>query len=803
MRKINFFFKWTTILAIVLNVTFAFGATEISDRAGLEALSNVTSGDYVLTADIDLGGSNWTPIGGDNAGFTLNGQGHVIKNMKVDVTSGQSGLFKKLTGATIRNLGFDNCYVKSNQGGVGIVAGEICNTTIENVYVIHSHIQSTGDHTGGLIGRVYNGSTVRNSYANTHVYGEADQTGGLIGCIKAAGWTGGPGSGNSVTIANCYFGGLLLSNNRANAIAAIADDGTYTISNCVNLAPALLLRSNGKADANRQCRIITPEKLSGTQLSNNYSLETTVYGNSLTVASTSDTNYGADKALGANVSEAAAKTQSFYETTLGWDFSGGTWKFITGYDYPVLGIQTAAPVITIADASELVSKLTTYQAGHFVLTNDIELTGDWTPIHSGSNPFRGTLDGNGHIIKGVYYNASGNGEKGFFGETSVALIKNVGFENAHIVGNANIGGIVGWAKATVITKSYVANSYIEGRDHTGSIAGTIEYGTLIDNCYSNAYLYSREHQGGGLVGIFKNENSVIQKSYFSGVVRCPDRPAGIVALDDENDNSRKKIVRYNLNLASYLVGSSIVRIGETANRSMTLTENYSISATLVKAGDASKLEGSPVPTTDTNYGANKKHGANIPNGDANAKAAGQTDFYETVLAWDFTDTWKFGTDGYPILKWQATPANLGFLTLTAARTVQSNNTLSLKQNETLDLSTTLLLNNPMAVTYASTSDKVEISGSSLSIKANVTIVSPENISITVTPTASDFACEQIFTVMLMPDEPIMISTPNDLFLLNAAPTLQFELANDIDFTGLTFTPIESFSGTLNGAGHVI
>jgi len=37
--------------------------TAISDRAGLEAMANDLNGKYYLTADIDLFGAEWTPIG--------------------------------------------------------------------------------------------------------------------------------------------------------------------------------------------------------------------------------------------------------------------------------------------------------------------------------------------------------------------------------------------------------------------------------------------------------------------------------------------------------------------------------------------------------------------------------------------------------------------------------------------------------------------------------------------------------------------------------------------------------------------
>ena len=67
-------------------ITDFTGWTAISDRAGLEAITNDLSGKYYLTADIDLSGVEWVPIGADDTDpftGTFDGQGHVISNMTI------------------------------------------------------------------------------------------------------------------------------------------------------------------------------------------------------------------------------------------------------------------------------------------------------------------------------------------------------------------------------------------------------------------------------------------------------------------------------------------------------------------------------------------------------------------------------------------------------------------------------------------------------------------------------------------------------------------------------------------------
>jgi len=49
----------------------------------------------------------------------------------------------------------------------------------------------------------------------------------------------------------------------------------------------------------------------------------------------------------------------------------------------------------------------------------------------------------------------------------------------------------------------------------------------------------------------------------------------------------------------------------------------------------------------------------------------------------------------------------------------------------------------------------------------------------------------------------VLSTPDDLDEMRTCPSCKFQLSGDIDLTGTTWTPIPSFSGVLNGMGHVI
>ena len=66
--------------------------TLILDLEGLAGITNNLSGFYELGADIDLGGTDCTPLGNDSAQFTgsFNGNGHTISGLAARTTPRQT-----------------------------------------------------------------------------------------------------------------------------------------------------------------------------------------------------------------------------------------------------------------------------------------------------------------------------------------------------------------------------------------------------------------------------------------------------------------------------------------------------------------------------------------------------------------------------------------------------------------------------------------------------------------------------------------------------------------------------------------
>lgn len=125
---------------------------------------------FRLTADIDLQGHEWTPIGvwGNEFAGVFDGGGHVIINLKVSNSDGPAGLFGGVKGnnaetaTEIKDLVIRNAFVSStNYGYSGIVAG-ICKIYDGNCNISGCKVDGTvfsNCVSGGILGDSFSGPT--------------------------------------------------------------------------------------------------------------------------------------------------------------------------------------------------------------------------------------------------------------------------------------------------------------------------------------------------------------------------------------------------------------------------------------------------------------------------------------------------------------------------------------------------------------------------------------------------------------------------------------------------------------------
>lgn len=137
-------------------------AISISTPAELfEKIQSNPAGEFRLTCDLDLSTYNngeWVPIGrADYNSFTgtLDGQGHVIRNLKI-TDCDFAGLFYKIDGGTIKNLGIEATLIAGTEYAGGMAA--IGSGTIFNSYIICPEISSP-KYAGGVLGSNFSDGT--------------------------------------------------------------------------------------------------------------------------------------------------------------------------------------------------------------------------------------------------------------------------------------------------------------------------------------------------------------------------------------------------------------------------------------------------------------------------------------------------------------------------------------------------------------------------------------------------------------------------------------------------------------------
>ncbi len=190
---------------------------------------------------------------------------------------------------------------------------------------------------------------------------------------------------------------------------------------------------------------------------------------------------------------------------------------------------------------------------YFELTADIDMSGaygdggkeSWTSIGDVllSYSFKGTFDGKGHTIKGLYIGEDGYGGL-FDGIGTGGTVKNLSVSGSIDAMSTAIGGIAGTNSGTI--ENCYSDVDITGRGSLGGIAGLNADGTIKD-CYntgniSNSYESDGMSGTGGIAGDNSGESGggTIQSCYNAGILMTSaggNSPTGGIA----GNNSQGKI----------------------------------------------------------------------------------------------------------------------------------------------------------------------------------------------------------------------------------------------------------------------
>ena len=451
-----------------------------------------------------------------------------------------------------------------------------------------------------------------------------------------------------------------------------------------------------------------------------------------------------------------------------------------------------AEVIPVSNEAELKTALSNTSAD-IVLTQDITLSGEWIPIGTKEAPYMGTFDGQGHAIKGLTITTKAD-NLGFFSFIgSTATVKNVSFTGAKVLGNKQAAIVAGQAENATISNVYVSG-YVTGRDHVGTIVGDARGdanvdadGTNINNCVSTAAAFSSDNQAGGIAGW--TNLGMFEYNVAYGAVTAPGGgAAGICSMIDNNGHAsfvgNVSVVPYvkggnnrTSGILGWKNGSGCAIVDDNQNFSSEGTQ-YFVNGNLTAAAD--------IKFDENNEGLN-----GIVTSVADLKTAA------TYTAAGFNaDMWNLTDGQYPTLKTQAAIENAIYTAQAPARYVVGTE-YDTQASSTLGSAVTITSSNPSVIAVEGTVLKFEAQGDAV---------------VTFTAAATDVA--PAFTTTLpitVGDINYAITTPADLMAVKYNMAGNFTLENDIDMTGVDFTPIgiegntsvAKFTGIFDGKGHII
>ena len=514
--------KTTTAVASVTNAN----GVSVNFATLADAFAAATAGQTVtLLADVDMTGTEWTPI--DNFTGTFDGAGHTIKNLVVANNENYTGFFNVLKG-TVKDVTFEYCKVTGQR--CGILAGAADTFTAQNVVVKNCEIVGS-QKCGGLVGYVRNNNpaTVTGCQVNGLQIKGADadgvwQAGGLLGFVQTVKGTVSRNTVSGISIEDAYkkylAGGAAPTRQYAShafiaVIVNTSNGRTYPAD-----ADHTLTISGNSVEQCAETMVYRDEHWTSfcgdyadwegaLSSSNPYPTKLVIDGVEVTapVAKIGTNFYG-------SLEDAVAVVQDGETiTVLNYDADNMTapdgWKFET-----VDGVTTlvADPVLVkgedgmfhIASYDDLLlfkkmvnEKEMNFSGETVVLDADISCTETWT---AAIGPFHGTFDGNNKKISNLKVNATAN-YAGLFGCVFGAKIKDLNLVGTVVstTGENYAGALVGGGYAHIENCS-VTGSSVTGVDQVGGVIGYLSCGSVKNCTVDGVAVTANGDRAGGIAG---------------------------------------------------------------------------------------------------------------------------------------------------------------------------------------------------------------------------------------------------------------------------------------------------------------
>ena len=491
---------------------------------------------------------------------TFDGQGHTISGIYIKTNKQMTGLFGTThSSAIVKDVRLENSYLESTNTGEAIIGSIVgrAQGTLKNVYS-NATIKSAGYRVGGLIGMGTNLAIESCAYEGNitvnYTGKESAFTGGVMGFPLHT------SANKGVSINNCLVSGIIsvdfVSTDEAREGWGACVGGfvgsdrgrPITIANCIAV-PEIHVQwhHNDLTGSTAPVAISQVKSTMGSMTSEESSVAETVY------TSIHGSTYVEDKNTTTQITDVRSVlslmgAQAFYNTELDY---GEEWvlreektpiprTLVSSQDTVINAIALKKPDVSWYDADEedlyifdeadflgfskLASEGKTFAGQKIYLMANLEInevgentiaswkTGTvphyvWTPVGSETTPFKGTFNGQGHTICGIFISTEANCV-GLFGLVSGGTIKNFSLVDSYINETGNgvfIGSIVGYMSGGTgkISNVYSSAEIESNGTEFGGIAGRVS-GT-VENCWFDGQLTSTKGSTGriscgGIVG---------------------------------------------------------------------------------------------------------------------------------------------------------------------------------------------------------------------------------------------------------------------------------------------------------------
>lgn len=469
---------------------------------------------FELTADIDLDGKEWTPIGTKDSQFAgkFSGNGKTIRNLTVG-GGDNSGLFAYSSGE-IKDVYLEKIDITTTMNAGGVCAFN--SGTIEGCGVLSGTIICSNPN-GGQLGGICmeNSGTISRCFSNASVKGATSA--GIVYINRGIG-----------VVQDCYNTGTLEGSSSASGI----NTNNYgKIKTCLNLGAVIAEDKISEEGSVIRDYGICVMNVPGASLENCYS----------------DSDVCPKELFGGFRNN----TTVYYKTTaelcggsLPDGFDGSVWNVgsigdiadkdaadrfaAKSYTYPSLnGVGSAAArevevynfstdstpdwqefkyIETVEDFRKIDDDL----SGNYVLAKNIDFGGkNYRPIaYKSGTSFTGKFSGNGHTISNIRVNYDDD-LVGLFG-TNKGLIMNLAV-SGEVTGEEYIGGICAKNEGTIYSCSFDGevkqSATTQSKGKVGGICGT-NYAT-ISNCFNSADVSGKDCIGGICGEMFGNDPVVV------------------------------------------------------------------------------------------------------------------------------------------------------------------------------------------------------------------------------------------------------------------------------------------------------